>query len=62
VIALGHPGYCPRLGFGQASGYGIRCQLDDVPREAFMILVMVEGAMSGASGRARYRGEWDAVT
>lgn len=60
VIVLGHPDYYPRFGFEPASGHGIRCQWD-VPDEAFMVLVMDEEAMRGASGLARYRPEWDAA-
>jgi putative acetyltransferase len=60
VIVLGHPDYYPRFGFEPAAGHGIRCQWD-VPDEAFMILVLEEEAMRGASGPARYRPEWDAA-
>lgn len=60
VIVLGHPDYYPRFGFEPAAGHGIRCQWD-VPDEAFMILVLDEEAMRGASGLARYRPEWDAA-
>ena len=60
VIVLGHADYYPRFGFERASKHGIRCQWD-VPDEAFMILVMDEEAMRGASGLARYRPEWDAA-
>jgi putative acetyltransferase len=61
VVVLGHPGYYPRFGFGPASRHGIRCKWD-VPDEAFMILVLDEDQMRGASGQAHYRGEWDAAT
>jgi putative acetyltransferase len=59
VIVLGHPEYYPRYGFERASLHNIRCQWDDVPDEAFMILVMDKTALSGVSGVARYRQEWD---
>ena len=61
VIVLGHPAYYPRFGFEPASRRGIRCQWD-VPDEAFMILVLDEAGMRGASGLARYRSEWDSAT
>lgn len=62
VIVLGHPEYYPRYGFERASLYNIRCQWDDVPDEAFMILIMDRAAMANVSGTARYRPEWnDAV-
>ncbi|GAG06957.1 unnamed protein product, partial [marine sediment metagenome] len=42
-----------------ASKHGIRCQWEGVPDEAFMILVLDEGAMKGVSGTARYRAEFE---
>jgi putative acetyltransferase len=61
VVLLGHPGYYPRFGFEPASRHGIRCKWD-VPDAAFMILVLDEDRMRGASGLAHYRSEWDAAT
>lgn len=61
VIVLGHPEYYPRFGFIPASDYGLRCQWDGVPDEAFMALVLDESAMKGVSGVARYRSEFDAA-
>jgi putative acetyltransferase len=55
VIVLGHPDYYPRFGFIPASRFGIRCEYDGVPDEAFMILVLEEKRMAGISGVARYR-------
>ncbi len=60
IIVLGHPDYYPRFGFQPASHYGIRCQWQDVPGEAFMILVHDESALLGVSGVARYRDEFTA--
>lgn len=51
VIVLGHPGYYPRFGFEPASRYGILCEYDGVPDEAFMILLFDQGAIPG--GRCR---------
>ena len=62
VVVLGHPDYYPRFGFEKASRHGIRCQWDSVPDEAFMVLILDREAMRGATGVARYRGEWDAAT
>ncbi len=59
VIVLGHAEYYPRFGFEPAAGYGIGSQWEGVPDEAFMILVMDQGAMDGVSGIARYRDEFD---
>ena len=59
VIVLGHPEYYPRFGFEPASKYGIRCQWEGVPDEAFMLLVLDESVVRGVSGVARYRDEFD---
>jgi len=61
VIVLGHPAYYPRFGFTRASRYEISSQYDNVPDEAFMILVLDEAALEGVSGVARYRPEFDAA-
>lgn len=62
VIVLGHPEYYPRFGFVPASRHGITCQWDGVPDEVFMIQVLDRPSMSGVSGAARYRDEFDAAT
>jgi putative acetyltransferase len=59
VIVLGHPEYYPRFGFTPASRYGLSCQWDGIPDEAFMVLILDEAVMAGVSGTARYRGEFD---
>ena len=59
IIVLGHPEYYPRFGFVPASRYGLSCQWDGVPDEAFMILVLDEPTVAGLSGTARYRDEFD---
>ncbi len=61
VVVLGHPAYYPRFGFVRASGLGIGCKWN-VPDDAFMVLVLDEDAMRGASGTALYRDELDAAT
>jgi putative acetyltransferase len=61
VIVLGHPEYYPRFGFVPASRHGLTCQWAGVPDEAFMVLILDETAMSGVSGVARYRPEFDAA-
>ena len=57
VVVLGHADFYPRFGFRRASEHGVRCQWS-VPDEAFMLLVLDEAAMSGATGLARYRLEF----
>ncbi|HPO15147.1 MAG TPA: N-acetyltransferase, partial [Candidatus Hydrogenedentes bacterium] len=47
VIVLGHPEYYPRFGFQPASKFGIRCQWDNVPEEAFMIHIFDEASARG---------------
>jgi putative acetyltransferase len=59
VIVVGHPAYYPRFGFVPASQHGLKCQWDDVPDEAFMVVILDEPAMAGVSGTARYRDEFD---
>jgi len=61
-IVLGHPGYYPTFGFVPASRFGIRCEYDGVPDEAFMILVLNNGALERISGVAKYRPEFADVT
>jgi len=58
VIVLGHPEYYPRFGFQPASRYGIQCQWEGVPDQAFMILAFQDSALRGVSGIARYRDEF----
>jgi putative acetyltransferase len=59
VIVLGHPEYYPRFGFEIASQYGIRCQWEGVPDEAFMILWLDKSMINRASGVARYQDEFN---
>lgn len=59
VIVLGHPQFYPRFGFTPASRRGIRSQWEDVPDEAFMVLVLDQAAMRGVAGVARYRDEFN---
>ena len=61
VIVLGHPDYYPRFGFVRASQYGIVSEYEDVPDEAFMIVVFDEAALEGVSGVGRYRPEFAAA-
>ncbi|MCJ7784239.1 MAG: hypothetical protein MUP41_09915 [Desulfobacterales bacterium] len=58
VIVLAHPTYYPRFGFVPASRYGIRSEYENAPDEAFMILVLDQGALEGVSGIAKYRPEF----
>lgn len=60
IVVLGHVAYYPRFGFRPASERGVRCEWK-VPGDAFMLLVLDERRMRGASGTARYRPEFSAV-
>ena len=62
VIVLGHPGYYPRFGFETASKYGIRCEYDAVPEEAFMIIVFDPSCLPPGDAVAHYRPEWAEAT
>ena len=59
IIVLGHPEYYPRFGFVPASQHGLSSQWEGVPDEAFMVLIFDKEAMTGISGVAKYRDEFD---
>ena len=59
VVVVGHAEYYPRFGFVSASRHGVRCQWDQVPDEAFMILVLDSAVAPKLTGLARYRPEFD---
>jgi putative acetyltransferase len=59
IIVLGHEEYYPKFGFEIASKYGIKCQWDNVPDEAFMIMIIDIEVMKNIRGVAKYRDEWN---
>lgn len=59
VVVLGHPDYYPRFGFVPASLYGLKSRWEDVPDEAFMVIIIDENGLNGAHGEVRYRDEFD---
>lgn len=59
VIVLGHPEYYPRFGFTPASAYGLKSQWDNIPDEAFMLLVFSQDAMRNVHGVVKYRDEFN---
>lgn len=59
VIVLGHPTYYPRFGFVKARVHGIECAFTGVPDEAFMIRILDAATMSGVTGTAYYRQEFE---
>lgn len=58
VVVLGHPPYYPKFGFVRASTFGIKCEYD-APDEAFMVLELNKGALTGVSGTAKYQSEFN---
>ena len=61
VVVVGHPEFYPRFGFEPASIHGLASQWQGVPDAAFMVLVLNEHAMTGVSGVAKYRDEFNDV-
>jgi putative acetyltransferase len=61
IIVLGHPAFYPRFGFTPARAMGIYCEWE-VPDEVFMIVVLDQDRMRGASGLATYRQEFSTVS
>ena len=59
IIVLGHPEYYPRFGFERASLYGITCQWEGIPDDAFMILWLDRSNAGQISGLAKYREEFN---
>lgn len=59
IIVLGHVNYYPRFGFEPASIYGLKCQWEGLPDEAFMVIILNKSVMTGVSGVAKYRSEFD---
>ena len=59
IIVLGHARYYPRFGFEKASLYGVKCQWEGVPDEAFMICWLERSTMPPVSGFAKYRKEFE---
>lgn len=51
VFVVGHPGYYPRFGFSSANAAPLESPF---PREAFMALELVEGALEGGHGPLIY--------
>jgi putative acetyltransferase len=61
VVVVGHPEYYPRFGFEPASKHGLASQWDGIPDAAFMVVILDGHAMTGVSGIAKYRDEFDDV-
>ena len=61
IIVVGHAQYYPRFGVRPATESGIKYEWD-IPDEVFMLLVLNEAKMQGASGLAKYRHEFSTVS
>jgi predicted N-acetyltransferase YhbS len=59
VVVLGHEKFYRHFGFKSASEFGLKCQWDGVPDEAFMAIIISKSAMPGVSGVVRYRDEFN---
>jgi putative acetyltransferase len=60
VVVLGHPFFYPRLGFTRADAYGLRYEVE-VPAEAFMVIELRPGALSGRGGVVSYHPRFSAA-
>lgn len=60
VVVLGHSGYYPRFGFIPAVKYGIGCEFN-VPQDAFMVLELQPGYLTGAHGTIKYHPAFNEV-
>ena len=59
IILVGHPDYYPRFGFVPGSRFGLKCQWDRIPDEAFLVLVLDDAVVPHLSGTVAYREEFD---
>ncbi len=60
VVVLGHPDYYPRFGFVRADAFGVGCPFD-APAEAWMLLELEPGYLSGAGGPTRWHAAFDGL-
>jgi putative acetyltransferase len=61
IVVIGHPGYYPKFGFEKGSKYGFRSEYDEVPDDAFMLLVFQPEAIQGIRGTIKIRPEFAAA-
>jgi putative acetyltransferase len=60
VVLVGHPAYYPRFGFIQAKSQGLQCQYE-APDDAWMVLELQKGALTGKQGTVIFRPEFAAA-
>jgi putative acetyltransferase len=58
VVVLGHPEYYPRFGFRPASQFGVACEFEGVPDEAFMMIALEGPWPKDVAGIAHYQPEF----
>jgi len=59
IIVIGRPDYYRHFDFEPASTFGIKCQWESIPDEAFMIMWIDKTKIQGVSGAARFREEFN---
>ena len=61
MVVFGHPTYYPRFGFERASKHHGKCEFEDAPDDAFMLLVLSKDALKGVAGVVKIRPEFAAA-
>jgi putative acetyltransferase len=59
IVVIGRPDYYRHFDFEPASTFGIKCQWENIPDEAFTILWTDRTKIQGVSGVARFREEFN---
>jgi putative acetyltransferase len=59
IVVIGRPDYYRHFDFEPASTFGIQCQWDNIPDEAFMIRWIDKLKAGNVSGVARFREEFN---
>ncbi|MBA2351303.1 MAG: N-acetyltransferase [Burkholderiales bacterium] len=54
AVVLGHPTFYQRLGFSPATRFGMTCEYDVPPPEAFLAMELWPGGLHGVSGTVKY--------
>jgi putative acetyltransferase len=60
IVVVGHPEYYPRFGFVRANQKGLSCEYPVAP-EAFMVVELKPGVLSGKQGLVKYLPEFDRI-
>ena len=57
IVLVGHPEYYPRFGFVRANTKGLRCEFEEVPDEAWMVLELRQDILTGDKRTVKFRQE-----